>query len=83
MAVERVWTDRKIENILGNLLRTGVGLDEEAVQAALQVMRQDAQVALRAPLWGDPARAHPGDCSVTGTTLLQRPVPIRRVHVVN
>ena len=26
MAVERVWTDRTIENILGNLLRAGVGL---------------------------------------------------------
>ena len=26
MAVDRVWTDRKIENILGNLLRAGVGL---------------------------------------------------------
>jgi uncharacterized membrane protein len=26
MAVERAWTDKKIENILGNLLRAGVGL---------------------------------------------------------
>lgn len=26
MIVERAWTDRKIENILGNLLRAGVGL---------------------------------------------------------
>lgn len=26
MAVDRVWTDRKIENTLGSLLRAGVGL---------------------------------------------------------
>jgi uncharacterized membrane protein len=26
MLVERAWTDKKIENILGNLLRTGMGV---------------------------------------------------------
>ena len=64
MAVEHAWTDRKIENILGNLLRAGVGLSAFIVfcGAVLYLVRHGHSQADYRVFQGEPSdlRSVPG-----------------------
>ena len=60
MFVERAWTDRKIENILGNLLRAGVGLSAAIVLcgAVIYLSRHGHATASYRVFEGEPSDLH-------------------------
>lgn len=60
MFVERAWTDKKIENILGNLLRAGVGLSAAIVfcGAVIYLSRHGHATASYRVFEGEPSDLH-------------------------
>lgn len=60
MFVERGWTDKKIENILGNLLRAGVGLSAAIVfcGAVIYLSRHGHATASYRVFEGEPSDLH-------------------------
>jgi len=60
MVVERAWTDKRIENILGNMLRAGVGLSAAIVfcGAVIYLSRHGHAPASYRVFEGEPSDLH-------------------------